>query len=44
MLAGLFSFGLVGACLPCGCVLDLWMDFFLNMVMCVGLVDVFGPC
>ena len=41
MLAGLFSVGLVGACLPYGCVLAF--SICLNMFMCVGLVDVCCP-
>ena len=55
MLAGLFSVGLVGACLHCGCVLALRMCFehgdvcwpcrcvLLSLLKCVGLVDVCWP-
>ena len=42
MLAGLFSVGLVGACLPCGCVLALWMCFEQSDVC--RPVDVYCPC
>ena len=55
ILAGLFSVGLVGACLLCGYVLALWMCFehgdvcwpcrcvLLSLLKCVGLVDVCWP-
>ena len=50
----LFSFGQVGACLPCGCVLALWMCFehgdvcwpclcVLSLLKCVDFFDMCWP-